>query len=113
MIYLTCERVMIMEGVMTPMKWIRLLKVREKEINFLELDWHTKREAVAAKVVRDGITHTLILMDKEPFNTFDLYTISNLRIPIVINRAKSIYNLELNVMLYNHRVTEKNAKNEL
>lgn len=112
-IYLVCERVVKMDGVLTPMTWIRFTKVKEKEINFFELDWHTKREAVAAKVVRDGITHTLILMDKYPFNTFHLYSISNLRIPIVINRANSIYNMAMSVMLYNNRVTEKNAKNEL
>ena len=100
-------------GCINPMKWIRYTKKKEKEINFLEFEWHTKREAIVAKVVKDGRTHGLALMDKVPFNTLQIYSVSDVRIPLVVSRATDYYNMAMNTIIYNNRVTKKNAKNEV
>lgn len=112
-IYHIWERVMKMEGILTPMKWIRYTKEKEKEINFLEFEWHTKREAIIAKVVKDGRTYGLALMDKNPFNTLQIYSVSETRIPLVVSRAQDYHNMAMNTIIFNNRVTRNNARNEV
>lgn len=100
-------------GVLSYMKWIRYTKKKEKEINLFEFDWHTKREALIAKIVKDGRTYGLTLMDKNPFNTLQIYSVSETRIPLTVSRAENYYNMAMNTIIFNNRVTKNNARNEV